>query len=50
VTAAMVETRRGIATATRVAGKEEGEGKGGKSNDDGNKDCNGKEEGDGKQR
>ncbi len=42
--------RRAIATAVRVVGKEEGKGKGGKSNDDGNKDHNdGKERGDGKQ-
>jgi hypothetical protein len=42
-------TRRAIATATRVVGKEEGKGEGGKSNDYGNKDHNGKEEGDGEQ-
>jgi hypothetical protein len=42
-------TRRVIATVTRVVGKEEGKGKGGKSNDNGNEDHNGNEEGDGKQ-
>ncbi len=46
----MTATKRAIATATMVVGKEEGEGKGGKSNDDGNKDHNGKEVADCKQR
>ncbi len=45
----MAATRRAIATVTRAAGEEEVKGKGGKSDDDGNKDHNGKEEGDGEQ-
>ncbi len=41
-------TKRAMATLMREAGKEEGNGKGGKSNGNGNKEGDGKEDSDGK--
>ncbi len=44
----MTATKRAVAMAMRVAGKDEGNGERGNSNGNGNKEGNGKEEGDGK--
>jgi hypothetical protein len=42
-------TKRSVVIATKVAGRDEGNGKGNKNNGNGNKEGNGKEEGNSKQ-
>jgi hypothetical protein len=44
---AVMATQRAMATKTREAGKEEGNSRGGKSNDDGEEESNGEKDGNG---